>query len=65
MTLSEIEKASLAHVAEWLGYQKSPQCAADLKADKARRAKTDKKLGHSPKCTLSRCHPECSKGRAA
>lgn len=29
--------------------------------DKAKRAKKDKDAGHSPKCSLTRCHETCTK----
>jgi hypothetical protein len=59
--MNGLEKAALAHAAEWLRYQKSPQYARDLKADGAGRAALDKKVGHSPKCSLTKCHPECAR----
>ena len=42
-------------------YQGTAQAARDLAADKARRDALTLKQGHSLKCGLLRCHPECRK----
>lgn len=57
------EKATLKHAAEWLRYSRSPQYSPDLLADKARRAESDRKAGHSPKCGILKCHPDCKRNR--
>ena len=33
----------------------------EMVLDREKRARDDAKLGHSTKCTLSKCHPDCSK----
>jgi hypothetical protein len=57
--MNAMEKAALDGAAEWLRYARSPQFSADLKRDRAERASRDKAAGHSPKCSLTKCHPEC------
>lgn len=57
--MKEIEKSSLRHAKDWLDYQRSPQAKADLAADKAKRDELTLKQGHSLKCGLLKCHPEC------
>jgi hypothetical protein len=57
--MSQMEQSALGHAAEWLRYQSSPKAAKDLAKDKAKRATADKATGHSPKCSLTNCHPEC------
>jgi hypothetical protein len=59
LEMNKFEKAALEHVAAELKYQRSTQAAADRIKDMDRRARADRKLGHSPKCTLTKCHPEC------
>jgi hypothetical protein len=59
--MDQMEKAALAHAADWLRYQASPKARDDLSADIARRRKIDRQLGHSPKCGILKCHPECKR----
>jgi hypothetical protein len=47
-TMTRMEQSSLQHAKEELEYQRSPQAATDLAADKARRAALDKKVGATP-----------------
>jgi hypothetical protein len=42
----------------WLDH---PDRVIENIADRAKREKSDIKLGHSTKCTLSKCHHDCSK----
>ena len=42
----------------WLNH---PDRIIENSIDKISRAKNDIKLGHSIKCTLSKCHSECHK----
>lgn len=62
--MNSMERASLKHAADWLAYQRSPQYAADLRADIARRAALDASRGHVPGCGLMRCAPGCRSGIA-
>jgi len=57
--MNRLEAAALRHAAEWLRYSRSPQARLDAAADAARRAQADKAAGHSPRCGLLRCHPDC------
>lgn len=59
--MDKMEKASLDHAAEWLRYERSIQSRNDLLVDKQRRERLDLKLGHSPKCGILKCHPECTR----
>lgn len=57
--MHSLEKAALKHAAEWLRYVRSPQAKIDLERDKKRRAAADRKAGHSPLCSFTKCHPSC------
>lgn len=57
--MNEMERVALKGAAEWLRYARSPQAARDLARDKVRRAAADRKAGHSPLCSLTKCHPDC------
>jgi hypothetical protein len=57
--LGPMEQASLAHAADELRYRRSGQAAKDLAADIARRDALTKAQGHSLKCGILKCHPEC------
>lgn len=59
--MDKMEKAALEHAAAELKYRKSPQAKIDFEADKVRRAKADKALGHSVACTLTKCACDCPK----
>jgi hypothetical protein len=59
--MNQMEQAALKHATEWLKYQCTAQAAKDLARDKEKRRATDIAKGHSPKCTLTKCHPECTK----
>jgi hypothetical protein len=60
----KLEQAALDHAAAELRYQRSTQARIDLAADITRRNKLTIAQGHSPKCGLLRCHPDCKKGNA-
>jgi hypothetical protein len=55
---------TLQHARDEIRYQRTVQAANDRAADKARRAKLDRAVGHSPKCGILKCHPECTAYRA-
>lgn len=57
--MNQMERQSLKHAADWLRYSKSPEYKMDASIDKERRAASDKKSGHSPACSLTKCHPNC------
>jgi hypothetical protein len=57
--MNKMEKAALQHACEWLRYQHSPQARTDELIDAAQRAKHDHAFGHSPKCGILKCHPNC------
>lgn len=57
--MNKMEQAALLHVREQLKYERSPQAAIDRAVDKRRRAELDRKLGHSPRCSLLKCAAEC------
>ena len=40
---------------------KDPMRIIELKLDREKRANQDIYVGHSPKCTLTKCHNECKK----
>lgn len=61
--MNEMEKAALRHVREWLRYEQSNQASNDRLIDIARRAKINRALGHSPKCGILKCHPECNRSK--
>ena len=42
----------------WLEH---PDRVVEMVLDREKRAVADAKLGHSTKCTLSKCHHDCSK----
>lgn len=60
--MNRMEQAAQRHAAEWLAYQRSPQYAADLRADIARRAAIDAARGHTPRCGILQCVPGCTAG---
>lgn len=57
---TKMEDAALQHARDELRYQRSTQALNDRASDIARRAKIDRKLGHSPKCGILKCHPDCT-----
>jgi hypothetical protein len=57
--MNKMERAALQHVRSELRYQQSKRARIDRAADIARRAKIDRALGHSPKCGILKCHPDC------
>jgi hypothetical protein len=59
--MNRLEKDSLKHAAEWLRYSRSPQALLDAEQDRLRRIEGDKKAGHSPLCSLTKCHPSCGR----
>ena len=61
--MNKMEQTALRHATEWLEYQKSPQAAIDLKREMAERESLTIRQGHSLKCGILKCHPECKLGR--
>lgn len=59
--MNQMEKASLKHVAAELRYQSSQKARNDLATDIARRNSLTIAQGHSLKCGILKCHPECGK----
>lgn len=59
--MNKMEQAAREHAKAWLAYQRSPQAKLDRIADQAQRAKHDIANGHSPKCSLTKCHSDCKK----
>ena len=57
--MRSMEKAALDHAAAELRYRRSQKARDDLAADKARRNALTKSQGHSLKCGILKCHPEC------
>ena len=55
------EKTALKHAAEELAYRRSAQAAVDLQASKIARALADRKTGHTPQCTLTKCADHCGR----
>jgi hypothetical protein len=56
-----MEQACREHAAAELRYQASPKAALDRLVDQTRRAAADRKAGHVPGCSLTRCAPGCRK----
>jgi len=57
--IGPMEQAALNHATDELRYQRSQKARDDLAADIARRDTLTIKQGHSPKCGILKCHPEC------
>jgi hypothetical protein len=60
--MRKMEQAALAHAAAELRYQGSQKARDDLAADIARRNRLTISQGHSLKCGILKCHPECRAG---
>jgi hypothetical protein len=60
-SMKTLEQSSLQHAKDELRYQRSPQAWIDAQVDKARRAAADKKAGHVPGCSLTKCAPGCNR----
>ena len=60
--MNQMERAALKHVAVELRYQNSQKARNDLAADIARRNRLTVSQGHSLKCGIMKCHPECRRG---
>ena len=58
--MTRLEQSSLDHVRDYWRDVKSGKWDRDTQADIARRADLDRKLGHSPRCGLLKCAPECT-----
>lgn len=58
-----MEQAALGHAADELRYQRSQKARDDLAADIARRDRLTLAQGHSLKCGILKCHPECPRLR--
>lgn len=61
--MRKMEQAALAHAAEELRYQSSQKAKDDLAADIARRTRLTISQGHSTKCGILKCHPECKRAK--
>ena len=57
--MNQMEQASLNHAAAELRYQRSQKARNDLAADIARSNRLTITQGHSLKCGILKCHPEC------
>lgn len=57
--MNGLESAKAA--AEWNAYTKSDKARIAQTIDKSRRAAADIKAGHSPLCSLTKCHPTCKR----
>jgi hypothetical protein len=57
--MNQMERAARDHAAEWLRYSKSSQYRKDAATDKARREASDRAAGHSPRCGIMQCAPDC------
>jgi hypothetical protein len=55
-----MEQTALNHAADELHYQRSQKARNDLATDIARRDRLTIKQGHSLKCGILKCHPECT-----
>lgn len=60
--MRKMEQAALEHAAAELRYQGSQKARDDLAADIARRNRITIAQGHSLKCGILKCHPECKRG---
>jgi hypothetical protein len=60
MNRDNFEAKRAIEAKNWLNH---PDRLAENIADKAARNAADIKTGHSPKCTLTKCHFECKKAR--
>jgi hypothetical protein len=61
--MNKMEQAALQHARDWLRYERSTQAITDRAADVVKRAKRDHAHGHSPKCGLLKCHPDCKRNK--
>jgi hypothetical protein len=61
--MNQMEQAALAHATDWLRYQKTQKARDDLAADIARRTRLTIAQGHSTKCGILNCHPECRRAK--
>lgn len=59
--MQQMEQAALNHAADELRYQRSQKARNDLAADTARRNRLTITQGHSLKCGIMKCHPECKR----
>jgi hypothetical protein len=57
--MNKMEQSALTHAIAELRYQKSQKARNDLAADIARRNRLTISQGHSLKCGILKCHPEC------
>ena len=62
--MNKWERAQLRRAIEAEKYIQSPQYADMMEADRKRRQEADINAGHSPKCSLNRCHADCPKEAA-
>lgn len=59
--MNQMEQAALNHATEYLRYSATQKAKDDLAADIARRNRLTIKQGHSLKCGILKCHPECKR----
>lgn len=52
------EARRAADARDWLRH---PQRKVEDAEDRARREAADRRNGHVPACTLTRCHPDCTR----
>ena len=57
--MTRMERAALEGAAQWVAYARSPAYAADMAKARALRDDWDRAAGQSPRCTLTRCAPDC------
>jgi len=61
--MRQMEKSSLEHAAAELLYQGSQKARNDFAADTSRRNHLTIAQGHSLKCGIMKCHPECQRAK--
>lgn len=61
--MNKMEQAAQNHLREYWEMVRSGEWDRLERADRAKRLAANKKLGHSPKCGILKCHPDCKAGR--
>ena len=59
--MNKMERAAIEHLREYFDMQRSGEWAQLEKADRNKREAYTLKLGHSLKCGILNCHPECKR----
>ena len=57
--MNKWEREQLQRAIEAESYIKSPEYAAIVEEERKQQEEADIAAGHSPKCGLNKCHPEC------